>query len=379
MKTARVLSAILVVVMLLSVAVVSCGPEEVAPPPTAPPPTAPPPTAPPPTAPPPVTPPPEVEQPKPHEIVTVDFYSGPAGQPSYQHGIVVSRMLEELHPWLRAKVVETLGSVDRIHTADALPPKWRGLACQFMQPSIQMTKCWLGEEPYKRKFTDLKWAGKINVAAFGFVTYNSEIRTPQDLIGKTVGVFPIGSGMLTLSDAILKDAWGIYDEVKISHHRPPAFKDVLLTGEVDAAFAMNATSLEGGKYSIGSAALSVLGARKTYWMDLTPEDIDRIKQNNPWNTSRLPVPKGEVGPASPPEDAGLMTFWSATAWWDEAPEEVVYELLKFLADNAEVYTRRLEGRPMSAEWLAAIPGATEDQLHPGALRFFRERGLKIGG
>ncbi len=33
---------------------------------------------------------------------------------------------------------------------------------------------------------------------------------------------------------------------------------------------------------------------------------------------------------------------------------------------------------MSAEFLGNHPGLTEDMFHPGALRYYKEQGVKIG-
>jgi len=197
-------------------------------------------------------------------------------------------------------------------------------------------------------------------------------------VGKTLGVMPKGSAPGTLAEALLRDGWGIYDQVKISYHRPPDLKDILLTGTVDAVI-IGVTEAVGGKYDPPPYALEILGARKAYWLDVTPEAIDNINRNNPWKVIRAIVPKGASAKDAPPEDVGAMRAGSAMTAWDVTPDEVAYELVKFMDENAAEWSKRNTGRKMGAEFLAFYPGLTEEMVHPGALRYFKEKGIKIKG
>ncbi len=41
---------------------------------------------------------------------------------------------------------------------------------------------------------------------------------------------------LVLSDAVFRDAWGIYDKVEMKDYHPPQVKQGLLSGDIDATF-----------------------------------------------------------------------------------------------------------------------------------------------
>ncbi len=152
-----------------------------------------------------------------------------------------------------------------------------------------------------------------------------------------------------------------------------------MTGVVDAAFGICLTEAVPEVGVIEDAFTTItLSAKQTYWIPVTSEDINKINQKHPWKVVLMPVPKGLVGENAPPEDTGLITFIAAFTCWDTADEEMVYELVKFFDENAEEYTRRTLGRPIGGELMAAFPGLTEQILHPGALRYYKEKGYKLG-
>ncbi len=65
--------------------------------------------------------------------------------------------------------------------------------------------------------------------------------------------------------------------------------------------------------------------------------------------------------------------------WDSTEEEVVYELLKFFAvDNLEEFVK-IMSHPEIVELLATrgCLGLTKELIHPGALKFFEEHGVKV--
>jgi len=311
------------------------------------------------------------------EIVNLEIYCSPLGTPVYQSAIILSEMLNELHPWIKASPIETLGAVDALTTSSHLSPERRKYALHINISNMELTKSWGGFEPYKRKYTDLKVLGRYIASGFTFATYDSEIKTPQDLIGKRIGMSPVGSGPTELCTALLK-SWGIYDEVKISHHSPPAFKDIITSGAADVLGTLFVTEKKGGETGTAPYVLNVIAARQTYWINVTQEDIDRVNEQHPYTLTRMVGLKGALGDNDPPEDTGSIAFWTPMTVFAEFDDEIAYELIKFLVDNAEEWTSRTLGQDMSPEYLTNMPGLpTEESIHPGALRYYKEQGIEI--
>jgi TRAP transporter TAXI family solute receptor len=313
------------------------------------------------------------------DTVQLEVYSaGPAGTGAYVASLAISQVISELHPWLRATNLESLGTADAVTTTDALEPGRRKHSFIMSMPNVEFTKARLGEKPYKRKYNDLKFIATISIANFGFCTYNPDIKSPRDLIGKTIAVFMKGSAPTTLSDAILRDGWGIYDKIRLSYHSPMAFGDILTTRVADAAFGVLVVPLKGGKFGSNPYFDTIRMSRTTYWLGVSEEDIERINERNPWKASREMIPKDALGAGQPAKDTGLISVPTIMAGWDMGNEEVVYELTKFLAENADTLSSRLQGRPFGLKFMTQYPGLTEDMVHPGALRYYREKGVIIG-
>ncbi len=234
-------------------------------------------------------------------------------------------------------------------------------------------------KPFTREYADLKLVAVNPMDIFTFVAYNPNIKTPEDLVGKKVGVFGKTASPTPAAEALLRDAWGVYDQVKISYHNPMQMKDVLITGIVDAIFAISLTPLaEEGKYIAAPFTSTLLAARETHWLNVTPEDVQRIRERNVFKPVHVLVSKDSAGAGYPPEDIGLLGTTTGWLCWDSCTEEVVYELVKFIAENDEERSRRMHGQRTGAEYLAAWPELTEDRLHPGALRYYKEHNIKIG-
>ncbi len=315
-----------------------------------------------------------------HEEVSVDIYGGWLGTGPYFIGVALSEMLYELHPWLKATPLESLGSAGAVHTVEALPTERKNHALITTYTHLDLVLAWQGAEPYEREFTDLKIVARTMEPLFGFCSYDPDIRSYEDLIGKKVASFMRGDAPEILFTSLFRDGWGILDQVKMTHHAPPTFKDILITGVVDVVpGAYLWPTREPGEFAVGAFGLEVMGVKQTYWIDVSQEAVDRMNQANPWVTSRTVIPKGGAMENTPPEDTAVISFATIMVAFDTVPEEIVYEVVKFLDENSAEYERRMLGAPLDAALMADVPGMTEEHFHPGAVKYYKEVGVKIGG
>ena len=311
------------------------------------------------------------------DIVKVEMWSGPIGIPAYQAALALSEMLKAKHPWLRLSPLEGRAFTN-VRDQLKLPAERRRYCMINSLISSEYARARQGLRPWPRKMTDLKVVNLEFVSGMTLATYDSNIKTPQDLAGKKIGTFVKVAAPNALFFGLLKDAWGISDKVKLSYYRPMSMKDALVTGTVDAVFALNCTELNGGKFGEAPFSANVRGARKTYWINVTQDDIAKVNQKNPWESARMLVPKDALGPGSPPQDTGLITWGMGMIAWEDTPEEITYELVKFVYENRAEWSKRLRGTRMDRDSIIAWPGITKDMVHPGALKYYSEKGIKIG-
>ena len=90
------------------------------------------------------------------------------------------------------------------------------------------------------------------------------------------------------------------------------------------------------------------------------------------------VPKDALWPGSPPKESGLISIVMGMMAWQDTPEEIIYELTKFVDENANAWSKRLRGFRMDHGSIIAWPALTEDMVHPGALKYYNEKGIKVG-
>ncbi|MBA7632890.1 hypothetical protein ES703_40446 [subsurface metagenome] len=385
-----------VIAMILLAAVVACGAQAPEPAP-APAPASKPAPAPAPT---PAPAPAPAPAPKPapaieleNEISVQFFSSSTPMTPGEQVVKFLSDLYDQEYPKINAtwKWLPLPVSVNNI---DKMPAEQRKYGFTAFLPVTDFLLARAGGGPekhkYAREYTDLLFVGNVSNGGWTFFTKDPELAAdPRKLAGKVVGVVNApeartwGSPTL-LSNAIFRDAWGIIDKVDQIEVSLPEVGGMFEAGMIDAAFWGMANNMS-GTYTIPGPFIGLLRSSPTYWIPLTQEDADKINAANPWKISLLTLPKDAIEVPGPPlqwtnpqDDVTMCDFGGALAVWKETEEDVVYEMLKFIVDNAERIKKANLRMQVDPEKMAQWPGLTKDMVHPGALRFYETQGIKIG-
>ncbi|MBW1888570.1 MAG: ABC transporter substrate-binding protein [Deltaproteobacteria bacterium] len=313
--------------------------------------------------------------------VHLDFFSpAPIGTPSFYMDIAPVMLLNKFHSRITASW-RAIAAPDHIHNIDRLPPELKKYSLPIV-PNTDFLPARQGKGPewhkYQRKFTELKFVATTGLSAFGIATYDKEIVSPEHLAGKKIGAAPRPSSLRVLKEAILRDAWGIEDKVILKDYSPHQTKDGLLSGDIDATFwVQNHLVVDGFE----CLTPQVLDTKDTHWVNLSVDNIGRINKNNSWKLHRVQVPSGSIrasGPKlDPPFDVGMAGFCTAICAWDSTEDTVVYELVKFLDTNAHLWPEYTNNSPLSLSRMARWPGLNEDMVHPGAINYYKERGIGI--
>lgn len=310
------------------------------------------------------------------------FSPAPIGSvPFHYAAIVPVNLLNRFHSRITASW-RAIPVPAMMHKIDTLPSEVKKYSLPIL-PNTDFVIARQGEGPpchcYNRAFTELRFVATLCCGTWGVTTYDPEIKTPEQLIGRKIGVEPEGGAPRVLMDAVLRDAWGIYNKVVIVECGPLQVKQGLLSRDLDATFWVRTWEVVDG-FACGD--LGVLDARETHWVSLSREDVERINNRNPWKTHRVLMPRGSIrarGPkVDPQEDVGLPGFTSALCAWENTEGEVVYELLRFLDEKSQLWPDYTDGCPLSLARMSRFPGITEDTVHAGALRYYNEKGIRVG-
>ncbi len=313
--------------------------------------------------------------------VHLEFFSpAPPGSLSFNIDTAPVKLLNRFHKRITASA-RAIPAPDHLHMIDELPSELKRYSLPVV-PSTDFLPAILGKGPewhcYKRKITDLKFVATIAVSAFALATYDPEIKTPQNLINKKIGIRPRPSSLRVLKDAILRDAWGIDDKVIYKDCFRPQAKEGLLNGDFDATFWFETRQVVDGYEYLDPSGMEL---KNTQWIGISLEDVDRINRNNPWKLHRVLVPAGSLranGPKrDPPVDVGMAGLSMALCAWESTDDEVVYELLKFMDEHSHLWPDIAKGCPLSLSRMSRFPGLTEDLVHSGALEYFNDNRIRL--
>jgi TRAP transporter TAXI family solute receptor len=193
---------------------------------------------------------------------------------------------------------------------------------------------------------------------------DAKIVSVTDLKGKRVCVGPLGSGTEQNAMQIL-EAYGMKfdDFAKVERLTATESSDYLKDGRIDAAF-----------YSVGVGASGLMDTAMTVDCVIVPVDgsqRDALMKKYPFFTKAL-VPKGAYkGIEADVPTVAVMAILVARAEMEEA---MAYQITKAIFDNiADIERAHAKGKEMKLE--TALNGMSI-ALHPGAEKFFKEKGIK---
>ena len=161
------------------------------------------------------------------EFTEVKIYAGKFGADSYLWGVGTAEILKKSSTWLRGSAEETLGGTDPVTIAGQDPAN--SLPASSIM-SWGMARA--GIAPFEQKYPDYMLMFKAVGCPTAFMSTNPDIKTKEDLIGKDIGMFPVGHSLTIPLEEILK-AWGIFDKVNLKYIGPNAIRDALLDGSLE--------------------------------------------------------------------------------------------------------------------------------------------------
>ncbi len=191
----------------------------------------------------------------------------------------------------------------------------------------------------------------------------SGIKTFADLKGKKVSLGPSGQSIVEASKAVLR-AYGIDPEKDIT----PYYLDVseglskLTDGEIDACFWAAAAPTAG---MVNATATS-----DVVLVDIDSDILEKVCEANPFYSAGVIKAGTYKGQDKDINVVEMATELFAAA---DADEEAVYQFVKTALEHRDDYV----SAHVSAQEITAENAATVSfDVHPGALRYYKEIGLK---
>jgi hypothetical protein len=193
---------------------------------------------------------------------------------------------------------------------------------------------------------------------------DAKIATVADLKGKRVCVGPLGSGTEQNALQIL-EMYGMKfeDFAKVERLTATESSDYLKDGRIDAAF-----------YSVGVGAAGLVDTAMTVDCVIVPVDgsqRDALMKKYPFFTKAVVTKGAYKGVDADVPTVAVMAILVARAEMEEA---MAYQITKAIFDNiADIERAHAKGKELKLE--TALTGMSIP-LHPGAEKFFKEKGIK---
>ena len=294
------------------------------------------------------------------------------GGSAYVLSFALAEIVNKSHPWLRISAAETRGPVPNLVTM-ANEPALRKNTFFFTQESSNSVAR-QGLPPFKQPYTGARAIAAFAETTVILVTLDKNIKTKADIDGKRVMILTKGNPSAQLHEMLLTDIWGL--KVKLSNGTFENIKDSLQDGLADVG-SLSVNDNPGVGYIPIPPLNELLTTKDVYFINLPPADVEALVKKSKIQVAPSSIPPRALGNK---QLAAVQGYGQTNGWWADAEmsEELVYEFTKAIYDNTDKFKEyHGDGKLMTKKTLARVD-VPEELFHPGALKFYREKGIKPG-
>ncbi len=231
----------------------------------------------------------------------------------------------------------------------------------FVQSDV-MSYAYNGERLFEgTPVTDFSTVAALYMEQVQIVTCNPDIKSVADLKGKNVSIGASGSGVYY--NAL--DVLGVYglteDDINPTYQDFGNSVDALQDGKIDAAFVVAGAPT--------TAITSLVTAKGTYLVSLDAEHIAALREESPYYSEY-------TIPADTYEGVGETTTVAVGAVViarDDVSEDDVYNFVSAIFDNVSSLSHD-KASELNLDFAASV---TNVPYHPGAARYFTEKGYEV--
>jgi len=310
--------------------------------------------------------------PSPRPAVQVGLLSMSLGGSAYVLSFALAEIVNKSHPWIRVSATETRGPVPNLVTMTNEPERRKNTFFFTQESSNSVAR--QGLPPFKEPYTGARAIAAFSETTVLLVTLDKSIKTKANVDGKRVMVLTKGNPSALLHTMLLNDIWGL--KVKLSNGTFDAIKDALQDGLADVgSLAVNSTP--GVGYVPIPSLNELLTTKDVYFVNVPAADVEALVKKSRIAVYPSSVPSRALGDK---QITALAGYGQTNGWWadEQMGEEIVYEIAKAIWENADKFKQfHSDGRLITQKTMARV-GVPEELFHPGALKFYKEKGIKPG-
>jgi TRAP transporter TAXI family solute receptor len=310
-----------------------------------------------------------------HEQVYININSMAFGGSGYIACFALGEIINKYSPWLRCTVYETPGGVYSIKLLTEEPEARKDTVIYATFACTNLAE--QGLPPFDKPYNGTRAIAMSQEVAHSWVTLDPDIKSGRDFAGKRIGMPGAGSSANIEPETIMEYAWDVKDKAELEYLGWSEAIQALRDGMVDVAIA-NPIYIGKDKVSPNPALDELYSLRSDYhFIPITKEDIATAREKSGYPLFSATLPAGAIAPnqTEPLEICLLMNGWACA---EELPDDVVYEICRLIYEHYEEFW------PKHASLKGLVPEIMpnltdiEAKYHPGAVKFYKDKGLEIG-
>ena len=321
---------------------------------------------------------------KTHETVRIPVLTLPLGAGVYEWWASYERIFEANHSWLRVSAQETPGFVYNLKEMVNNKSRWKNTI--FGTDVTVEVAAENAIAPFFEKrvdFKPFKYLFPLNGCALStwlWATLDPKIKSMKDFEGKRIGLGFRGQIAWGMRPTAALDTLGV--KARLEYLGPIPSVEALLDNRVDAAQVQTYLEVKTPEAKIPARPLQtlqqLLAARRTfYYVDYGKDWPERMQQQKGYTVGTpAEIPAGTL----PKQEVNLIGIQTQPDGWavhESFPEDLAYEFTKFMIQHGTKlakYTETGEYFFIPKGFLQRF-GYTEQNVHPGAIRAYKEAGL----
>ena len=231
----------------------------------------------------------------------------------------------------------------------------------FVQSDV-MNYAYNGQRLFDSPVTGFSVVAQLYQEQVQIVTTNPDIKTGEDLKGKTVSIGALGSGVYFNAVDVL-GVYGIDAEKDIT----PVYQsfgdsaESLKDGKIDAAFIVAGAPT--------TAITDLATAGSVYLVSIDDEHMDTLLASSPYY-ARSTISADTYGT---PDDVQTVAVAAVVLVRDDVSADAVYKFVSTIFENSGSIQHG-KAEELSVEFGSSI---TAVPYHPGAAKYFAEKGIEV--
>lgn len=319
-------------------------------------------------------------QAKAHEPFQLEISTIPAGFASYNIGVALADLISKNSTWLKAIHIEGRSPAAHMRTLVTKPEKRKNYLFFNTTWDIWEAKKQVG--PYTKfpfNYDEFRFVMLMGVAGNGLCTKDPSIKSVKEVAGKRV-IFDStpGSGREIVYYGVLKEAGVSIESLKPQYSSGKAAAEALRDGLVDVMYTGSTLQKLPNVHLNSPFMTELVSTIKTYFIPFEERDLKAFKEKTGHPATLMMVPPKMLGPMQT-EPCGTLIKPLGFCAHIDMPEDVVAEILRIVSENApKLKEATIAAEIITRETLASL-SIPESGYHPGAVKFFKSKGIKITG